>query len=268
MTEFLTVAQMRAITQAAIESGDITGLELMERAGRSVVDAIFSQWPALTKPRGPVRDPGFRQPVRYEGDKARLPGCDETADPSRWRAFVFCGPGNNGGDGFVIARLLHAQNWNVNVFFCGQVDKLPPDARANYDRWVKLGDVIFTEDYTPEWDTGMRTIDDHGYDPVLIIDAVFGIGLNRPVSDAMGEWYFGVVSGRMAGSEGFGYAGLIVAVDIPSGLSADKGHILLTPHGQYMEAHMTVTFHAKKRAHVVGAHSTICGKVVVKDIGL
>ncbi len=73
MTELLTAAQMRAIEEAAIASGEVTGLELMERAGRGVVEAITAEWPELGA------------------------GC---------RAVVLCGPGNNGGDGFVVARLL------------------------------------------------------------------------------------------------------------------------------------------------------------------
>ena len=82
--ELLTAAQMRAIEQAAIDSGEVTGLELMEGAGRGVVEAIFEWRPEL----------------------AASPG----------RAAVLCGPGNNGGDGFVLARLLHGQGWEVEVF--------------------------------------------------------------------------------------------------------------------------------------------------------
>ena len=84
MTELLTAAQMRAIEQAAIASGEVTGLELMERAGRGVVEAIFEEWPEL---------------------KA-----------TSYRAVVLCGPGNNGGDGFVVARLLKDWGWEVEVF--------------------------------------------------------------------------------------------------------------------------------------------------------
>ena len=74
MTELLTAAQMKAIEQAAIDSGEVTGLELMERAGRGVVEAIFEEWPELSK--------------------------------TSHKAVVLCGPGNNGGDGFVVARLV------------------------------------------------------------------------------------------------------------------------------------------------------------------
>ena len=74
MTELLTAAQMRSLEAAAIASGEVTGLELMERAGRGVVEAVFEEWPELRA--------------------------------TSHRAVVLCWPGNNGGDGFVVARLL------------------------------------------------------------------------------------------------------------------------------------------------------------------
>ena len=88
---------MRAIEQAAIDSGEVTGLELMKRAGQGVVDAIFEEWPDLKK-------------ISH-------------------RAVVLCGPGNNGGDGFVVARLLKEWGWEVEVFLYGDADKLPSDAK-------------------------------------------------------------------------------------------------------------------------------------------
>ena len=96
MTELLTAAQMRAIEAAAIESGSVTGLELMERAGQGVVDAVMAEWPELAK--------------------------------TSHKAAVLCGPGNNGGDGFVVARLLMEWGWEVKVFLYGEPDKLPCSA--------------------------------------------------------------------------------------------------------------------------------------------
>ena len=105
MTELLTAAQMKAIEQAAIDSGEVTGLELMERAGRGVVEAVFEEWPEMAA--------------------------------TSHKAVVLCGPGNNGGDGFVVARLLAEWGWEVEVFLYGDVDKLPPDAKVNYERWLE-----------------------------------------------------------------------------------------------------------------------------------
>jgi NAD(P)H-hydrate repair Nnr-like enzyme with NAD(P)H-hydrate epimerase domain len=109
MTELLTAAQMRAVEQAAIDSGEVTGLELMERAGRGVVEAVLEEWPELAL--------------------------------TSHKAVVLCGPGNNGGDGFVVARLLKERGWEVEVFFYGEEGKLAPDALANYQRWGELGPI-------------------------------------------------------------------------------------------------------------------------------
>ena len=107
--DVLTSEQMRAAEAAAIESGAASGLDLMERAGAGCVDAILAEWPALA----------------------------EAPD----RAMVLCGPGNNGGDGFVIARLLAQKGWQVAVFCLGDPDRLPADAQTNYRRWSELGDT-------------------------------------------------------------------------------------------------------------------------------
>ena len=146
MTELLTAAQMRAIEAAAIASGEVTGLELMERAGRGVVEAIFEEWPELQQ--------------------------------TSHRAVVLCGPGNNGGDGFVVARLLKEWGWEVEVFLYGDPEKLPPDARVNYERWCGMGEVrsleLFDpEQYSPDLRTGEPT-------RTWIIDALFGTGLPAP----------------------------------------------------------------------------------------
>ena len=108
MSELLTAAQMRTAENLATDAGQVTGLELMERAGRGVVEAVFEEWPTLAA--------------------------------SRHKAVVLCGPGNNGGDGFVVARLLKEWGWEVEVFLYGDAAKLPPDARVNYERWLCLRD--------------------------------------------------------------------------------------------------------------------------------
>ena len=109
MTELLTAAQMRSIEQAAIDSGEVTALELMERAGKAVVETILEEWPL------------FRQAPQS--------------------ATILCGPGNNGGDGFVVARLLKDLDWNVRVLFLGDENRLPKDARINHDIWSAFGPI-------------------------------------------------------------------------------------------------------------------------------
>lgn len=225
MTELLTAQQMRAIERAAIENGSVTGLELMERAGRGVVDAIFEEWPELAK--------------------------------TSHRAVVLCGPGNNGGDGFVVARLLKEWGWEVEVFLYGDPDKLPPDARVNYDRWVALGEVE---------DLSYRHLKDCS-DADIYVDAVFGTGMSRPIEGDLGRAMM-----YLAGSGGDGpfFQPRMVAVDVPSGLCADSGKILGALPEEWAPAcpyaALTVTFHALKVGHLQNAKH--CGKPKVADIGL
>lgn len=237
MRELLTAAQMRAIEQAAIDSGEVSGLELMERAGRGVVQAVFAQWPDL-------------------------------ANTSQ-RAVVLCGPGNNGGDGFVVARLLQEWGWDVGVFLYGDSDRLPPDARVNYERWAALGETI--ELNFPELgDTDVSRFEQAVFlnsGTSLLVDALFGTGLARPVSGlaeilAMHDRYRAMAEPPPIRT---------VAVDMPSGLCSDSGNALgLDGRLPFvaMRADLTVSFHAEKLGHRLGAGPSLCGRVGVVDIGL
>ncbi|WP_172295363.1 NAD(P)H-hydrate epimerase [Pseudoruegeria sp. HB172150] len=227
MTIPISTAQMRAIERAAIASGEVSGLELMELAGRGVVDATLEEWPALADGTLPV--------------------------------VVLCGPGNNGGDGFVVARLFAEQGLHVVVFLYGDPEKLPPDAHASYDRWRAMGPVapFPPQSYAPTLEI---------YRPgAIFVDALFGIGLTRPLDFELFTAVVGLVENT------FAYEWRIVAVDIPSGLDADNGELLCDPPphpGVAAAADLTVTFHAPKTGQVTGAGPEVCGKLVVKDIGL
>lgn len=232
MTELLTAAQMRAMEAVVMDSGEVTGLELMERAGQGVVDAIFDQWPKLA-------------------NKAHA-------------ACVLCGPGNNGGDGFVIARLLADQGWTVRVHFYGTADALPPDAQSNHDLWAQSNPVA--ELTLEAVQSGPR--------PDVIVDAVFGIGLKRPVADALAS----VLDVRL--SKAWKCASDIrrVAVDCPSGLDLDTG--LVPTDMERVKAKgsawpqtlnmvdLTVTFHAPKLGHYLAMGPNLCRDLKVVDIGL
>lgn len=226
MTELLTAAQMRAIEQAAIESGSVTGLELMERAGRAVVAAVLEEWPELAG-----------RPVSRK----------------RRKAVVFCGPGNNGGDGFVVARLLSELDWDMVVYLFGDPERLPPDAKTNYDRWLKIGEV---HDFTDDPEREPLLCDPH---PDLWIDAVFGIGQDRPLPDLVTRMWH-----RVYYEQNWCRAP-VVAVDVPTGLSSDTG---MSVQEFYLASDLTVTFHGGKPGHFQGDGPGRCGKVVIKDIGL
>jgi hydroxyethylthiazole kinase-like uncharacterized protein yjeF len=230
MHELLTSAQMRAVEQDAIGSGAVTGLELMERAGRGVVEAVFEGWPEL----------------------AQAPH----------RAVVLCGPGNNGGDGFVVARLLKEWGWEVEVFLYGDPEKLPPDARANYERWVALGGVApLIDEVFAGWPSPKDGV-------ALIVDALFGTGLARPFLGfpklAMSLDTCWSMAGRIQG------AARVVAVDVPSGLCADSGKWLGGDHliDTLGKANLTVTFHTAKTGHFLADGPYSCGTIAVKEIGL
>ena len=225
MTELLTSAQMRAIELAEIESGSVTGLQLMERAGRGAVDTALAKWTELAH--------------------------------GAHRALILCGPGNNGGDGFVIARRLTDLGWSVDVFLYGDAAKLPPDAKANHDLWLSMG-AVSPFDATAIWVCER---------PDLFVDAVFGTGLTRPLPEELAM----ALEVRMMGNWKRGHAIRRLAIDCPSGLNLDTGIVPNSDDGKMPRvntAHLTVAFHSLKAGHRLGLGPTICGDVQVVDIGL
>ncbi|MCV6824062.1 MULTISPECIES: NAD(P)H-hydrate dehydratase [Halocynthiibacter] len=221
-TIYMTAAEMRALEIRAMESGAVTGADLMERAGRGVVDATFARWPALAK--------------------------------TRHRAVVLCGPGNNGGDGYVIARLLHHAGWGVRVLSLGDTKSLPADAKLNAQRWSALD-----QDSAATAPLNAETLADalgEGCD--LVVDALFGSGLNRPVSG------LAYIEGSISALEA---RPIVVAVDVPSGLSSDTGTCLGEPVAP-LRADLTVTFHSPFVGHVLVDGPEVCGALEVVDIGL
>ena len=249
--ENLTAEEMRAVELEAIESGRVSGLELMERAGRGVVEAIFEEWPDLGQEE--ASDKGV-SPSRTSKDGGSKP------PRGGHRAIVLCGPGNNGGDGFVVARLLHDDGWQVEVHLYWEIDKLPPDARRNCDRWAEIGDIT-------QLDGECVTRSVLG-DVAVIVDALFGTGLTRPLEGL--SKVLSLMEETARGFDGKHSATRVVAVDLPSGIHTDTGTALKPSHGGCgaARANLTVTFHRAKLGHVRGDGPAACGKLVVKDIGL
>jgi ADP-dependent NAD(P)H-hydrate dehydratase / NAD(P)H-hydrate epimerase len=210
--ELLTAAQMRAIEAAAIASGAVTGLELMERAGAGVVAAVLKEWPEMAL--------------------------------TSQRAVVLCGPGNNGGDGFVVARLLAERGW---VVICAALAaSVTPDAKAMAAAW---GDEV----------RPVEALDWADFQAAeLCVDAMFGTGLQRDI--APGVW--GLL--EMAKASGC----KLVAVDILSGLCADSGRI--RSEAGYFEgvADLTVSFESAKLGHRLEPAMGVGGALVVVPLGL
>ncbi len=214
MTQLLTAAQMRGIEAAAMASGAVTGQVLMERAGAGVVAEALA-W------LGPRAAPGS--------------------------AAILCGPGNNGGDGFVVARLLAARGWGVEVHAWGDPARRPPDAAAAAAAW---------DGVVHPWDPDRvaRIAGD------LIVDALFGGGLTRALPpEIIGPLTDLYVRG--------GSVERMVAIDGPSGLCLDSGRSL-TPGEDAVYAGLTVTFHRPRLGHVLADGPDYCGTLRVVDIGL
>lgn len=238
MSWLMTAEQMRKAEAAAVRDGQLAPGVLMGRAGAAVVKAIFDQWPEMA---------------------AR-----------RLRALVLCGPGNNGGDGFVVARLL--QEWGAAVQVVEVPGGSPPgDARVHRERLKAAGLPIMA--LGSEEDGGGCG---RGFDLTeamaqsdLIIDALFGLGLSRPLSGQVARM---VQRLNESAQDGAGRA-KVVAIDIPSGLDGDSGRV---PSGDgngdgnpsVVHADLTVSFHAPKPGHYLSRGPALCGALRIMDIGL
>ena len=166
------------------------------------------------------------------------------------RVVVLAGPGNNGGDGFEVARLLLASRIapGVETLLLGNPDRLGGDAKATFRRLAKAGG-------------GVRAVDGDGdlvplRSATLVVDALFGTGLTRPVDPG------GLAARALASASSSG--AFVVAVDVPSGLSGDRVDL----PGPFLRADLTVTFGSPKKCHVFAPAAGVCGRIVVADIGL
>ncbi len=197
----LRVEQMAAADAAAIASG-VSGLDLMEAAGSAVANQIRQRW--------------LPRPVA-----------------------VLCGPGNNGGDGFVIARLLADDGWPVRLALLGDRKKLKGDAAINAERWS--GDIE---------EVAAAILDD----APLVVDALFGSGLSKPLHGQALSIVEEINSRELD----------CVAVDMPSGVDGNSGEIL----GAAPFSKLTVTFFRRKPGHLLLPGRDLMGDLVVADIGI
>ena len=209
----LTPAQMRDAERRTIDEFGVPSLHLMERAGEEVVAAIEAH---------------------------------VTSRPAA--ATVLCGRGNNGGDGWVVARLLRERGWDVAGILFARVDDVAGDARTNLDRAREAGVPVAPVLDTGGWDPFRRRLaaDD------LVVDALFGTGLKRPLAGLFATVADDVDAANRP----------VVAIDLPSGLLAD----LSRPRGPCPRATLTVTLSAPKLA--LALRPEAAGQVVVADIGI
>lgn len=211
--------EVRAFDNWAINTLGIPGAVLMENAGRSCAELI----------------------------KEKLAGTGTA------RVCIFCGTGNNGGDGFVIARHLSDGGFRVTVVICGDRSKIKGDAKKNLDVLERLGLPIHTLDLDRGDVSGQVQAFAGGAD--MIVDALFGTGLSGQLDGKYRQLIEGVNSQRCP----------IVAVDIPSGLDCDSGQ----PLGAAIKATYTVTFVAVKKGFTVADNASgYTGEIFVASIGV
>ncbi|MEQ8391252.1 MAG: NAD(P)H-hydrate dehydratase [Thalassospira sp.] len=201
MFEILTTDQMYEADHRTIEGG-VSGDILMQNAGRVVFEEIVRHW----SPRS---------------------------------VSVLCGPGNNGGDGFVIAKLLRDEGWSVRLGLLGDIDALKGDAALHSGRWDGA-----TERLSPALVVGAD----------LIVDCIFGAGLARDIAGDVAELIETINSSMCA----------VVAVDVPSGVDGNSGMV----RGCGVKADLTVTFCRAKPGHYLLPGRLMCGELSVRDIGI
>jgi ADP-dependent NAD(P)H-hydrate dehydratase / NAD(P)H-hydrate epimerase len=202
MIEILSTAEMTEADRLTI-AGGTAGLTLMEKAGKAVAQAVAGRQSA------------------------------------GGRVVVLAGPGNNGGDGFVAARLLAEGGYSVTVLLVGALDKLRGDAAATAKAWERGVAAAKPSELA-------------GAD--IIIDALFGAGLDRPVG-GVAQAMIEAVNAQTAP---------VVAVDLPSGINGTTGAVM----GAAIKAQQTVTFFRKKPGHLLMPGRAFCGKVSVAPIGI
>lgn len=215
--EALTCQEIRELDVLAIEHVGIPGMVLMENAGRGVAELIYST----------------------------------LVNPAASRVTILCGPGNNGGDGFVVARHLHNADVKVDVVLAAPAEKSQGDAGANLRILERMG-LEFIRAYEPD---GLGTARLAMHDSDVIVDALLGTGSKEAPR--------GAAATLIECANALPHARRI-AIDIPSGLDADHGHI----HEPCFRAAATATMVAPKVAFEMPAAQSVVGRVVVVDIGL
>jgi hydroxyethylthiazole kinase-like uncharacterized protein yjeF len=215
MTKIITAAQMQALDRRTISEAHIPATILMEHAGSGVVSCLEQRF-------GPVRGK---------------------------RVTVVCGKGNNGGDGFVVARLLHRRHANVRVLAMAPSSELSLAAATMYKQFVRRAPKSSVYPYSSKAQAQALFQDSD-----ILIDALLGTGLSATVTGRYAEAIDGInETGRP-----------VVAVDLPSGLHADTGTVL----GRAIRATLTVTFGLPKLGLYQNDGIDLAGEVALVDIGI
>ncbi|MCY4543093.1 MAG: NAD(P)H-hydrate dehydratase [Rhodobacteraceae bacterium] len=216
MFTILTASQVNQIEGERFASGDRQQHALMETAGKAATVSILN-WVSKSSCSTP---PGIH---------------------------VLCGPGNNGGDGYVVARLLRENGYPVRVYSYGDSSRLSAAAESMRQKWLACGPVGELCELAP---TEVSRND-------IVVDALFGIGLSRPLRPDL-----------VAALSRVPASASTIAIDIRSGIHAGTGRALLPAGSSLPPACMTVAFHCAKPGHFLGDGATMAGRLEVVSIGL
>jgi hydroxyethylthiazole kinase-like uncharacterized protein yjeF len=222
----LTAGEMREVDRLTTERFGVPGLQLMEAAGKSTAEVFLEEY-----------------------------GRRSTTPPGR--VCVLCGKGNNGGDGFVVARYLKGEADRVHVYLLTNPEGLQWDAAKNFARWREAGGEVSVLANEADWERGWPGISS----AEIIIDAMLGTGIRGAAAGLTARAIEDV--NRLSRNATAGRPAWVVAVDTPSGLPSDGE----AAEGAVVRAHLTVTFTAPKIGQLVSRDSACCGQIVVKAIG-
>lgn len=226
----LSREEMYAIDKFTIENVGISGLQLMENAGKECAEFIRNELLEYSE--------DVRETLKESSEKNTV---KETF--SRFRIALFCGSGNNGGDGFVIARYLKKWQYSPEIFLMGNTDKMSPETLSNYNKCEELDIPINKIEKEPD--------DLSDFD--LIVDAIFGVGLKGEVQG----WQADVIN-KINSSEK-----TVAAIDIASGIDANTGQAEIA-----VKADFTLTMAAIKYGQLLGTGREKSGEVLIIDIGI
>ncbi len=249
----LTRAVIRDLDRRAVKDYGIPSFALMENAGRALADEVEKMLLAGGVARAMQRlgQPGSRDdmPRNIEELERWKQGLGRTQES----VIILCGPGNNGGDGLVCARTLFNRRHGLEVWFVGELDQLPKlsDGVRKNARLLKDLGVGINEAFSA---AQVAKLAQRLMSSPLIVDAMFGTGLTRPLDD---PWRAVIQAVNDSGTP-------VLAADIPSGLDADTGDVL----GVAIHAAVTLTFAAAKPGFYAKAGAACCGAVKVAEIGI
>ena len=226
----LTAEEMREVDRLTTERYGFSGLQLMENAGARAAREVMRFFSNLPWNRN---NPG--------------------------RVVILCGKGNNGGDGFVVARHLQreSQKREVRVFLFARQKELKGNALKNAQRWKKSGGFLSQVLTEADWTKALEQVSAAD----VVVDALFGTGLRGPVTGLPARAILDL--NKLSGNASRPTPAFILAIDTPSGLPSDGE----AAAGAVVRAHETVTFTAPKIGQLISPDAACCGALHVKEIG-